>query len=443
MNVLIKNGIVVNHDQQFEADVWIKNGKIEQVGRDLPDQGYDEILDAGGKFVIPGGIDPHVHMQLPTPAGPSSDDFLSGSKAAIFGGTTMIMDFVTPHRGQSMVKAVKERFHEASASLINVELHVSPVEWRSTTQSEILTCINGYGIKSFKCYMAYKNTIGLDDDALFEVMKVVGKAGGIVMLHCEDGDKIEILRDEYAGIGLPGPMAHWKSRPPELEAVAVSRAIAIAEKAACPLYIVHVSTGKSLQIIRSARERGQDVYAETCPQYLLLDQSLYRSNSDDALKYVISPPLRSRSDNQALWAGLAEGTVSTIGTDHCPFTLRQKLKGEDDFRVIPNGAGGVEHRLSLIYTFGVLKNRFGMQRFVELTSTSASKIFGLYPKKGIIAEGSDADLVIWNPSVKNTISVKSHHQQCDLNIYEGIETTGAPEVVFLGGNIVLKDGNLV
>jgi dihydropyrimidinase len=284
--------------------------------------------------------------------------------------------------------------------------------------------------------MAYKNSIGLDDDALFKVMSVVGKAGGLVTIHCEDGDEIEKLRTKYFDESLPGPEAHVKSRPPELEAKAVAKAIMLAAKAKCPIYIVHVSSAESLQLIRKAQQAGQVVYAETCPQYLFLDRSKYQAEFEESLAFVMSPPLRNVQDNFALWQGLADGAVSTVGTDHCPFLLSQKMLGKDDFRKIPNGAGGVEHRMALLYTYGVLENKIDLKRFVDLTSTNAAKIFGLYPQKGVIAEGSDADLVIWNPETESIISVNTHHQNCDLNIYEGIKTKGSHEVIILGGNVV-------
>jgi len=438
MDILIKNGLLVNHNNSREAEVFVKDGLIAKIGNKLPtDSSKIKIIDARGKYIFPGGIDPHVHMHLPTPAGPSSDNFYSGSRAALFGGNTTLIDFVTPQRGQSLTEALKERKKEAEKSLISTRFHVSPVEWRPGTESEILECINTYGIKSFKCYMAYKNTVGLDDEALYRVMKTVGAAGGLVTLHCEDGDKIELLRTQFSGGDLPGPQAHLLSRPPELEANAVAKAIDLAAKAHCPIYIVHVSSELSLKHIIAAQQAGQKVFAETCPQYLLLDKSRYLGNFEKTVAYVISPPLRTADDNKALWQALADGVVSTTGTDHCPFMLAQKMMGKNDFRKIPNGAGGVEHRMALLITFGVLQNKITLNQFVKITSTNAAKIFGLYPQKGNIAEGADADLVIWNPDVKNIISTKTHHQNCDLNIYEGVQVQGAADTVILGGRVVL------
>ena len=443
MNLLIKNGTIINSEGNQKADVFVENGIISKIGVNLEkDITPDEIIDASGCYVMPGGIDPHVHMHLPSSAGYSSDDFLSGSKAAIYGGTTTLIDFVTPKKGQSLVKAISLRKEEAKNSLINYSFHVSPIEWRANIKDEILDCLKNEGLKSFKVYMAYKDSIGLNDDVLLKIMKAVGKAGGMVTVHCELGDDIEELRNEFAKDGKLGPIYHPLSRPPKMEARAVKKAIDLANEANCPLYIVHVSTKKSIAYINEAQKAGQKVIAETCPQYLLLDDSNYEGDFKQTAAYIMSPPLRKKEDNQSLWMALGNGTVVTIGTDHCPFTLDQKETGKNDFRSIPNGAGGVEHRLALLYTYGVLNNRIPLNQFVALTSTNAAKIFGMFPAKGIIAEGSDADIVVWNPNHESTISTKTHHQNCDINIYEGVKTVGTPAYVILGGNVVLKNGEL-
>ncbi|MCF8370083.1 MAG: dihydropyrimidinase [Bacteroidales bacterium] len=440
MNILIKNGTIVNSDKSIEADILLANGKIQNIGNDLSLNDFKgRIIDATGFYIYPGGIDPHVHMHLPSPSGFSSDDFQTGGKAALYGGTTTLIDFVTPNRGESLIEALNLRKDEAKNSLTDTFFHVSPVEWRSTTHSEIRELIQKHGIQSFKTYMAYKNSVGLDDADLFEVMKAVAHEGGVVTVHCELGDEIEILREEFAKTDLPVPEAHLLSRPPEMESEAVKKAIDLARKANCPLYIVHVSSAQSLVHIAKAQKEGQIVYAETCPQYLLLDQSKYSCPFDEAAAFVISPPLRTKEDNDALWKAIADGNVQTVGTDHCPFTLVQKSVGKEDFRKIPNGAGGVEHRMSLLYYYGVLQNRISLNKFVDITSTNAAKIFGLFPKKGIIAEGADADIVIWNPTKENIISVETHHQNCDLDIYEGLEIVGAPEFVILNGNIFVGE----
>ncbi len=442
MTLLIKNGTIVTSEKSFEADILVENAKISQIGYlQSNTDSYDQEINAKGFFIFPGGIDPHVHMHLPTGAGFSADDFYTGSKAALFGGTTTIIDFVTPQKGQSLTEALKQRKKEAESSIISYSFHVSPVQWTESTEQEINEIINK-GINSFKVYMAYKESIGLNDEDLFKVMKAVGKAGGIVTVHAELGDDIEELRNAYFKQGKTEPKYHPLSRPDTMEADAVKKAIELAEKANCPLYIVHVSAKKSLEHIRKAQQKGQKVYAETCPHYLLLDDKKYEGVFEQTAAFVLSPPIRKKEDNQALWEAMVNNIIQTAGTDHCPFTLEQKKKGQTDFRKIPNGAGGVEHRLALLYTYGVLQNKLSINKFVDLISTQTAKIFGLYPRKGEIAIGADADLVIWNPDKKNVISSKTHHQNCDINIFEGISTKGAAEFVIINGEIAIKNGKL-
>ncbi len=441
MKILIKNGTIINANKSAQLDVLIVNNKIIQVATNIESHEDYKIIDAQGKSVIPGGIDPHVHMQLPTPAGPSSDSFLTGSKAALLGGTTTLIDFVTPSRGESMIDALEKRTIEAKKSLTNYSFHVSPVEWRDTTKSEIDSCIK-QGFNSFKVYLAYKNVVGLNESQFQNVLKAVSKAGGIVTAHCENGDKIDKLRNKYASEGKISPKYHSLSRPAEYEAEAVKMAIELADKANCPLYIVHVSSQLSLELIREAQKKGQKVFAETCPHYLLLDDSKYIGEFNKTAPYVLSPPLRKEADQDALWEAIKDFTVQTIGTDHCPFNLSQKSAGKDDFRKIPNGAGGVEHRLELLFTYGILEKKINLEKWVDITSTQAAKIFGLYPNKGVIAKGSDADVTIWNPKTKKTISVNNHHQNCDSNIFEGFKVKGHAETVILNGEIVVENGEL-
>lgn len=437
MNIIIKNGKIINADQSLLADIQIVGGKIVKLEKEIVPDNEDIIIDAKGKYIFPGGIDPHVHLNLKTAAGYSSDDFYTGSKAAIYGGTTSIIDFVTPQKDESLINALKKRRKEASNCLINHTFHVSPVKWDKNTAEEITACIQN-GIKSFKVYMAYKDSIGLNDDDLYKVLETVGKAGGIVAIHCEVGDEIEALRNQFYKEGKIEPKYHPLSRPPQTEADAVKKAIYLAKKANCPIYLVHISTALSLIHIRKAQSEGQKIYAETCPQYLLLNDSVYDQEFEKAAPFVMSPPLRKKEDNEALWNALADGTIQSIGTDHCPFTMDQKRFGIDDFRKIANGAGGIEHRLALLYTFGVLRKKISLERFVELTSTNPAKIFGWFPMKGVIKEGCDADLVLWNPDHEKTISVANHHQHCDNNIYEGIKVIGNAEIVIALGEILVK-----
>ncbi len=347
---------------------------------------------------------------------------------------------MTPHKGQSLTEALEIRKKEASNSLVDFSFHVSPVEWRNTTEQEVKDCIKK-GVTSFKVYMAYQKTVGLSENDFKSVLKTVGKHGGMVTAHCEIGDEVDALRDSYFAKGLTGPEYHAKSCPAELEVKAVKRAIELAGDAGCPLYIVHVSASESLKYIAQAREKGQKVFAETCPQYLLLDESLYKGSFEQAVKYVISPPLRKKNDNEMLWKAIAEDVIDTVGTDHCPFNLNQKSAGRNDFRKIPNGAGGVEHRLALLYTYGVKTGIISLNKWVDIISTQPAKIFGLYPAKGEIADGSDADIVIWNPKAEKTISSKNNFQNCDLEIFEGIKTFGAPEYVISCGDIVFEKGS--
>jgi dihydropyrimidinase len=441
MKILIKNGTVINISVSSAADVLIEDGIIVSTGPGLTEQKADRIIDATGKYILPGGIDPHVHMHLPVAGGFSSDDFLTGSRAAIYGGTTTILDFVTPIRGESLPGALEKRKREAESSLADYAFHVSPVEWRKTTGDEIKECIK-MGVTSFKVYMAYKNTVGLGDEDLLRVMRSVAEAGGMVTVHCELGDEIEKLRNSLFSQNNTSPYYHALSRPAATESDAVKKAIEIAGKVHCPVYIVHVSSSKSLKYIREARLRKQSVFAETCPQYLLLDNSKYHGEFLQTAPFVMSPPLRTEEDSDALWDALADGTLSTVGTDHCPFTMEQKRADINDFRKIPGGAGGVEHRLELLYTHGVLTNRLTFNQMVNVFSTGPAKIFGLYPRKGEIIAEADADLVIWNPDNEKTISAKTHHQNCDINIYEGMPVKGTADYVIKGGNVIIENGKM-
>jgi len=439
MKILIKNGIVVNADNIKSLDIRCIDGSIVELGTGLKAQGDEKIIDARDFLVFPGGIDPHVHMQLPTGLGTSSDDFHSGSIAALIGGTTTIIDFVTPEKGQSLSETIALRKKEAEDSVIDYSFHVSPIEWRKGMANEISDCVDHEGLRSFKAYMAYKDSIGLEDEALEKVMNSIAKSNGILAVHCELGDEIEELRSAFAEKECLSPEYHALSRPAELEALAVKRLIGFVEKTNCTLYIVHVSSAKSLEYIQEARDQKLPVHAETCPQYLMLDDSKYKLSYEEASKYIMSPPLRKTEDNEALWQALGSGLIQTVGTDHCPFTSEQKKQGLVDFRKIPNGAGGVEHRLSLLYTYGVLQKRISLQQFVGLTSTNAAKIFGLFPQKGHIGIGSDADLLIWDPNSTSKINAANHHMQCDFNIYENMEIQGNPAMVISNGKILVND----
>lgn len=436
--LLILNGTLVTFKTTIKADLLLADGKIATIGENLLEQkpGVD-IIDATGKLIFPGGIDPHVHFALPTPAGPSCDDFLSGSQAAMAGGTTYFLDFVTPSSGQSLKEALLLRQSDAGNSLTECGLHMGITWFDETIPSQMEWCVKEAGIKSFKAYLAYKGSIGIEYSELEQVMKTAAYLNALVLVHCEEGDAILKNQQEFLKQGKTAPLFHALSRPAETEAESVRKVIDLCRKTGCHTYIVHTSTARSIEHIRQAKKEGLPVYCETCPQYLLLDESVYQKPVHETLKYVISPPIRSKADQAALWLAIQDGTVDVISTDHCPFnTLGQKDQGINDFTKIPNGAGGVEHRLKLLYTYGVLTGKISLQQFVALTSTNAAKIFGLYPRKGEIAVGSDADLVIWDPDFSSAISAVTNVQTCEEDIFEGMTIKGKAWKVMIKGEIL-------
>ena len=437
-HLVILNGTIVTSETISKADLVVIDGVISQIGHfEISDFQDYQVIDATGKYIFPGGIDAHVHLQLPTPAGPSCDDFMSGSKAAIAGGTTFLMDFVTPSHKQSLKEALEIRRKEAERSLVSCNLHMGITWFDGSIPEQMAWCVNEAGIRSFKAYLAYKGSIGIEYDELEKVMQTAASLNAIVLVHCEEGELILKNQKEFIRDGKSEPLYHALSRPPESESESVRKVIELCRKTGCKTYIVHTSTAKSIEYIRTAKNEGLPLYCETCPQYLLLDESVNSLPLPDSLKYVISPPIRSKADQEALWIALIDGTVDVISTDHCPFnTHGQKDVGIHDFTKIPNGAGGMENRLTLLYTYGVLTQKINLQQFVELTSTNAARIFGLYPQKGSISLGSDADLVIWNPDIKSVISVENQIQKCDSNIYEGFQITGGVEFVILKGQII-------
>ena len=446
-NYLITNGTIHTVDSSYKADLVIADGKITDIGQ-LNPKAYpnNQVIDALGKYIFPGGIDPHVHLALPTPAGNSSDNFVTGSKAAIAGGTTCFMDFVTPRRGQSLIEAVRLRKAEAAASKVDYSLHAGISEWNIASQAEIIHCIEKEGITSFKTYLAYRESIGIKYAELKAVMEIVSQIGGKVLVHCEDGDMVSALQKSFLREGKTNAAFHAKSHPPEAEIRAVEKVIELSAITGCPVYIVHTSTGEAANAIRKAKESGLKVLGETCTQYLMLDDSVYADSIENikVLPYVISPPLRSKKDQEILWESLTDGSFDTVATDHCPFNLfGQKDRGVNDFTKIPNGAGGIEHRLSLLYTYGVLTKKITLNQFVNLTSTRPAEIFGFGNRKGKLQPGYDADIVIWNPDTKGTISAKNHFQNCDTDIYEGISVKGKPEIVMVNGIIAFRDGKMM
>jgi len=440
--ILIKNGTIVRFNESLKADILIEAGKIAKIQTQIDDFEAFKVIDASGKYVFAGGIDPHVHLDLPTPAGNSSDNFESGSKAAVFGGTTTVIDFVTPFRNQNLIEALNLRKADAKNCYTDFSFHVSPIGWNEDTENQIIKCIKEEGISSFKVYMAYD--IGLDDYELVKVMNAVGKQNGLVTVHAENGKVIEFLRQKSVLEGNTSPKYHALTRPVALEEEAINRAIEIAKLTDCKLYVVHISSAKGMLRIEKAQREELPIYAETCPHYLLLDESLYNQEFKKSAKYVLSPPLRTLSDQEKLWASLSIHTIQSIGTDHCPFNLKgQKDAGIHDFTKIPNGAGGIEYRLSLLYTYGVLTGKITMNQFVGLVSTLPARIFGLGRQKGDLKIGLDADVVIWNPDAEKIISLESQHQNCDSNIYEGLKIKGVAETVLLRGELIIENEQLV
>lgn len=441
--ILLKDGLIHSADQVFKGDMLIQNGKIIKIDTGISISPAGLVFNASGKWILPGGIDPHVHMELPSPAGNSSDDFYSGSKAAISGGTTAIIDFVTPARGESLVDAFKERENLAKRSLVDYALHVSPTWWGTGSAREMEILVREHGVTSFKCYMAYQETVGIHDETLEKVMKTAQKLGALVTLHCEDDELIRKNIRQFLSEEKTSVRYHPHSRPPVAEIAAVQRAIQLAAQTGCKIYIVHVSTAGAIDLIQMAQKTGLEVYAETCPQYLLLDDSVYNETFEKSAPFVMSPPLRKKEDQQALWEAIADGTIQTVGTDHCPFNLKgQKDHGKDDFSKIPGGAGGVEHRMSLLFTYGVLQKRISISKYLKITSENPAELFGI-KNKGKLLPGYDADLVIWEPDTESVISANNHYQNCDSNIYEGMKVKGKPEMVIANGRIVLDQGNII
>jgi len=443
MSLIILNGTIVTSEHTYVSDIQLDYGKIIRIGNDIKVSEADEVIHAEGKYIFPGGIDAHVHLDLPTPAGPSSDNFISGTLAGLFGGTTTIIDFITPLKTESSITALEKRMKDAENAAIDYSFHMGITSWNENTAAEMDRCVREFGITSFKTYMAYQGVIGIKEEELLLVMKTAARLHALVTVHCELGDDILLSQKEFIDHGKTEPIYHALSRPPETESESVKHVIALAKNASCPVYIVHTSVKESLEHIEKAQSEGQQVYSETCPQYLILDESVYHFAGYESMSYIISPPLRNAIHQKYLWEGLKKETIQVVATDHCPFLLKgQKDYGVHDFTKIPNGAGGIEHRLSLLYTYGVLYNNLTLNNFVAVTSTNPAKIFGLYPEKGEIAPGSDADLVIWNPETDGVISSKTHHQHCDTNIYEGISTKGSPDYVILKGEVVVERGKM-
>lgn len=442
--ILVRAGTIVSDGRSFAADILIAGGTIVAVEKKIAATAAPgRVIDAAGCLVFPGGVDPHVHLELETANGASSDDFASGSRAALAGGTTTILDFVTPRRGESLLAALAARRAAASRSVCDFGLHMSVTAWDAKRLPELEACCLREGILSVKTYLAYKETIGLDDGEFLAVLDAARRLNFLAMVHAESGEMVSYLQEKLLAQGKNTAASHPLSRPPDVEGDAVRRALLMARLAGVPLYVVHVSTRQGIEAVGAARQAGQTAIAETCPQYLLLDESLYQGDPGSAAAFVVSPPLRAAEHQAALWEALASGVVQTLASDHCPFLQAQKSRfAASDFTRIPGGVGGIEYRLALLYTFGVLPGKLSLARFVDLVSTRAAKIFGLYPRKGTIRAGSDADLVVWDPEIKSTVSAARQWQRCDHTVYEGLRLHGGPRLVIRGGTPVVEDGRI-
>ncbi|TGZ58535.1 hypothetical protein CRM22_009574 [Opisthorchis felineus] len=443
--LLIKGGKIVNDDRSFHGDVYIEDGIIKQVGTQLTIPGGVRIIDAAGKLVIPGGIDTHTHLQMPFMGSVSSDDFYSGTKAAIAGGTTTIIDFVNPSKGTSLLK-MYEQYREWADSKVCCDygLHVIVPHFNEQVAKEMEILVKEKGVNSFKIFLAYADSLLLEDDEVFQVFRVCKRLGALAMAHAENGKLIKLLQDEIFQSGITGPEGHLYSRPEEAEIEATSRVVTIADAAGCPLYVVHVMSAFAAKLISDARHRGSVVMGEAVASALGTDGRNYLDACwRHAAGHVMSPPLRPDPNNSVeLMKCLGHGELETTGTDHCVFKTEQKAMGKDDFRKIPNGVNGVEDRMSVIWEKGVVPGILDPCKFVAVTSTNAAKIFNLYPRKGRIDVGSDADLVIWDGEATRTISASTHHQNVDFNIFEGMRCHGVPVTVLSGGRVVLEDGEL-
>jgi dihydropyrimidinase len=442
MGTLIKNGEIVTAADRYVADLYLEDGVIQAIGRKLDARAGDKVIDAAGLFVFPGGVDAHTHLDMPFMGTTSADDFETGSIAAAVGGTTSVVDFVIPGRGQPLLEALEDWHKKGKKSVFDYAFHMAVTHYSEAVRKEIEVCVREKGITSFKTFMAYKGALGIDDLELFNVMETAKSLGAMVTVHAEHADLVDSLVARHIAQGKVHPRFHAQSRPPEVEGEATSRALTLAKVTQEQVYVVHMTCKHSVDALAAARQAGQVAYGETCPQYLLLDETRYDEPDFGGAKYVMSPPLRAKEHQEVLWAALRSGIIQTVATDHCPFTLGQKAAGKDNFAKIPNGAPGIENRMALMYTYGVLEGRISLHKFVDICSTQPARLFGM-TNKGSIGIGLDADLVLWDPAAQGVISAKTHHQRVDYNAFEGFKTQGRAEYVFVNGRLVVEANQYV
>jgi dihydropyrimidinase len=437
---VIKNGTIVTADLTYKADVMIEGGVITAIGPNLVG---DKSLDATGCYVMPGGIDPHTHLEMPFMGTYSSDDFESGTRAALSGGTTMVIDFALPSPGQSLLEALSMWDNKSTRANCDYSFHMAVTWWGEQVFNEMETVVRDRGITTFKHFMAYKGALMVDDDEMYASFSRVGELGGIAMVHAENGDVVAQLQAKLLAEGNNGPEAHAYSRPAEVEGEATNRAIMIADMTGTPLYVVHTSCEQSHEAIRRARQKGMRVWGEPLIQHLTLDESEYaHPDWDHAARRVMSPPFRNKMHQDSLWAGLSAGSLQVVATDHCAFTTEQKRFGVGDFTKIPNGTGGLEDRMPMLWTHGVETGRLTMNEFVAVTSTNIAKILNTYPKKGAVLVGADADLVVWDPEKTKTISARTQQSAIDYNVFEGKTVKGLPRYTLTRGLVAIDDGEI-
>ena len=443
-SVLIQNGTVVNADATVRADVLIDGATIKDVRPAIPPNSASKIVDATGLLLLPGGIDAHTHLDMPFGGTNSADDFETGTRAAAIGGTTTIVDFAIQARGMKMRTALDTWWKKAEGkACIDYGLHMIITDLPDAGLEDMDSMVNE-GVASFKLFMAYPNVLMVDDATIFKAMRQTAKNGALICMHAENGSVIDVIVQQALAEGKTAPIYHALTRPTRAEAEAVHRAIAMAEISGVPVYIVHLSCEDALNQVREARDRGLPAFAETCPQYLLLSLEDVKDKGWEGAKYVFTPPLRERRNQGKLWEGLRKDNLQVVSTDHCPFCFEdQKALGKNDFTKIPNGGPGIENRLQLLHHHGVGKGNFSLNRFVELVSTAPARIFGMYPKKGVLAPGSDADIVIWDEAAAHTISAATHHMRVDYSMFEGFKVRGNARDVYSRGELIVSKGEFV